>query len=1102
MTIIGSSYIRQLNHEGHEEHEVIQCAIDDRAVTFRVSPMTAVGFNGTSMFFVFLRVLRGELLFPGSYLRALGLAALLGLMGTGGALAQWGSGSESAAPGSQASGVPAVPTPEPSSNQAPDPTPDQTKDQVQEQGQDQASDEDAREAAEAQTIAGLLERVRTDLAVGQVTSASASLRRLLRLDPGNQPGLLILADLNLLIHNGAVAEATLKQAEEAGVAREKLLTRLAEAYLQQDQPQRVLDGLADPAALEPDLAAAVLAWQARAQVALGKRAEAWALLERALTLVPDHPLALTDQGRLALVEGRRDEARATLDRAVTLGPDSREAHAILAELDQAEGRPDAAERHLNAALEQAPERWLYRWKRAMVRIDLGKLAAADEDLQAAAAVFPAFAGLDLARARLALAQERPEEAMQRIDAYLAVMPKDQTAFQVALQAAARLGDLNRLRDLAERLQRAAPDSPGPVLITAEARLMAGDAAGALAALEPLLRREVPGPDLAVLRARALKALGRGDEAGPIVMAALERFPRDPRLRLGEAEWLAARGEREAALRAVNAILADEPQDLPARALRGRLLVELGVLQEAEREGRGLIQAVPRAPAGYRIAAAALVQAGDADGARTVLRESLERLRPRADLLVTLARLEIAAGERAPALEHYRTALALEPDNLEAMAGLARDAADAEDAADLLGRLTQALERDPNHPLLRAALIEALLARGQPEAAARVADETPMDLRGKAPEALGRARALALLAADRPGDALKVLAPLASANPRWAEPRLLSARAMSRLSDRRAEEQFLAGWRLDPDAPLTGEVLDDLVAGLPKGRARERLITEMARIHPNAILVDVLRARVASAAGAPAQAARHWEEVLRRQPKERRWLLDYLRTLLVLDRRAEATVTAEAWLRDSPQDAEVAVLLANHLFERGERGAAAGHYRTVLLQQPNNPFALNNLALHLVGTDPASARTYAERLLPLFPEQPKVLDGRGRGRGRGRGGAARAGPPSGSRGARCRHAGHERDRGGGPDPRRGPGDPHPGPVHVRGRALPAAHVRRRCRGLPGEERGQRRADPGDRDGHGGRHLRESRAGRDRGGGRHRGRAEQRRARGGPAHGART
>ncbi|AUB83934.1 tetratricopeptide repeat protein [Candidatus Thiodictyon syntrophicum] len=839
--------------------------------------------------------------------------------------------------------------------------------------QDQAQQEDEQDFNSPLTSAALLARVRGDLAVGQVRAAIAGLRLLLHQDPANLQGLLILADLHLLIQRGAVAETALKQAEQAGVPRAQVLTRLAEAYLQQNDPRRVLDELADLADLEPDLSAQMLAWQARAQVALGDRAQARALLERALTLVPDQPLVLTDLGRLTLLEGRRDEARATLDRVITLGRDTREAHAILAELDQAQGQPGAAERHLDAALEQAPERWLYRWRRAMVRIDLDKLAAADADLQAAAAVSPGFAGLDLARARLALAQENPAAAMQHIDAYLAVVPKDQAAFQVALQAAAGLGDPARLRSLAERLQRAAPDSPGPVMITAQARLIAGDAQGALDTLEPLARREVPAPELTLLRARALRALGRRDEAGEVVVRALERFPQDPRLRLWEAESLADRGEREAALRGVNAILANKPQDIPARMLRGRLLVEMGVLDEASREGRSLMDAVPGAPGGYRIVAAALVLAGDAQGARAVLSEALGRVRPQADLLVGLARLEVAAGDLSPALEHYRAALALEPDNLEAMAGLARHAADGEGGLDMLERLAQALQRDQDNPVLRAETIAALLARGQSKEAARVADETPIDLRRDAPEALGRARALALLAAERPGDALGVLGPLTSANPRQAEPRLLSARALAALKDQRAQEQFLAGWRLDPDAPLAAEVLDDLLAILPEGRARERLITEMSRVHPNALLVEVLRARVASAAGALAQAARHWKEVRRREPKHRRWLLEYLRTLLALDQRAEAIVTADAWLRESPKDAEVAVLLANHLFERGERGRAARYYQDVLAYQPDNPFALNNLALDFMGTKPAAAVTYAQRLLSLFPAQPKVLD---------------------------------------------------------------------------------------------------------------------------------
>jgi hypothetical protein len=45
-----------MNHEWYEEHEVVQCAITDLAVTFRVNPIAAIVFDDPWFFFVFLRV--------------------------------------------------------------------------------------------------------------------------------------------------------------------------------------------------------------------------------------------------------------------------------------------------------------------------------------------------------------------------------------------------------------------------------------------------------------------------------------------------------------------------------------------------------------------------------------------------------------------------------------------------------------------------------------------------------------------------------------------------------------------------------------------------------------------------------------------------------------------------------------------------------------------------------------------------------------------------------------------------------------------------------------------------------------------------------------
>jgi len=249
----------------------------------------------------------------------------------------------------------------------------------------------------------LIREVRDYLAQGDIGAAGVALKLLLRKAPRSAAGLLLLADLNLLLQRGAIAEVALEQAVAEGIPRTEVLTRLADAYIQQGQAQRVLDELTPPA--DNPTAAAVLAHQARAWVQLGPRVKARTLLDRALALDADNPLALTDLGRLALSQGRRDEAKPTLERVITTHLDAHEARAVLAETEQAEGRFAEAEGHLDEALALAPERWLYRWQRAMVRIALGKLTAARQDLDAVADVLPGFAGLNLGRARLALAED-------------------------------------------------------------------------------------------------------------------------------------------------------------------------------------------------------------------------------------------------------------------------------------------------------------------------------------------------------------------------------------------------------------------------------------------------------------------------------------------------------------------------------------------------------------------------------------------------------------------------------------------------------------------------------------------------------------------------
>jgi len=833
-----------------------------------------------------------------------------------------------------------------------------------------AADLDAEDAAPAKDSSRLLGETRGLLAQGDVTGAKAALKLLLRNEPNNPEALSLLADIDLLLRRGGPAEVVLQRAITLGLPREEALARLGQAYLQQRQPQQVLAELAPPAD-DPAVAAAVLAVQAQAQVQLGNRAAGAALLAEALGRDPDNLAALTGTGLLALANGERDGARAALERAVATHADAHEALAVLAEMDQQDGRLTEAQRRYTAALELSGRQWLYRFKRALVRIDLGDLEGAGTDLDGVESAFPQFVGLNLLRGSLALAQGRPDAALDALESYLTIVPRDQMAFRLAIRAAGQSGDRRRIYALAKRLQREAPGSPGPALVTAEALLLAGDGPGALEVLAPVQAMDQQDPDVALLRVRVLLAANQGEAAQRALQEAVGRFPGHGGLAVERARQLHAQGAKTQALTVIDTVLKQTPADLDARALRAQVLLDLKRPQEALTDGRALVDAAPNRSFSYRLVAAASLAASDQEGARAALTQAAQRAPDEADLRVALARLEIEAGNLEQGVTRYREALALDPNERDALAGLARW--DKTAGEDPLAPLQQTLAREPNNPALRADLIAGLLARGQVDEAQRLADATPTDLTQGGPPRLARVRAVAYLDGKRPADALDLLLPLLAAAPEDAELAYLAARGYAARGDRRARRYFLDGWRLDPRTPLAGAVLTQVLAVIPDKTQQEALAKELARLQPDSTTPEVLRALIAADRGDLKQAVTRWRGLHTKAPDDPPTFQAYLRALLAADQGAEAQALAATWSERHPQDWGVSLLVANFLAGKNRPADAAPWYRRVLAAAPDNVYALNNLALHLASSDPQTALGYAEQALRRYPDRPPIMD---------------------------------------------------------------------------------------------------------------------------------
>jgi Flp pilus assembly protein TadD len=306
--------------------------------------------------------------------------------------------------------------------------------------------------------------------------------------------------------------------------------------------------------------------QGLARLRAGRPEEAVDLFARAAAGDPTNAVFATDLGFALVKVGRRAEAEAALRGAIEKDPHRFYAYVNLADL-----------------LADDPARWD---RQGAIIADLEKgLAALESDRKGRFNLLLRLANFERAVGRTAAARARLEPLLAT-DAALPLTPAQRK----------RVLDLLEAVTLDERAH-ALEAWPAPVLGSAEraaidavARTLAsGDAAAALAGVEPLARAHPSWQRARFLRGRALEALGRVDEAARELEISVNLAPSDAEAWRALGGLLAREGgalEAERADEALRNALALEPAWSDLRALRAQLA--------HRRAGLAAASAAPRA----------------------------------------------------------------------------------------------------------------------------------------------------------------------------------------------------------------------------------------------------------------------------------------------------------------------------------------------------------------------------------------------------------------------------------------------------------------------------------------------------------------------------
>lgn len=287
-------------------------------------------------------------------------------------------------------------------------------------------------------------------------------------------------------------------------------------------------------------------------------------------------------------------------------------------------------------------------------------------------------------------------------------------------------------------------------------------------------------------------------------------------------------------------------------------------------------------------------------------------------------------------------------------------------------LAQGLEANPDNLSLRVELAAAALRSGRPDRVLELTQELDDDSASRSPQLLeyrGKAAALA-------GNA----ALAEEAFQRWIRITPQSAKAhflLAEIQARRGQpEKAVASLEraleLDPEYLQARTGLVTLLTRLGRLEAARAQMDKLRKLAPEDPAVATVEGRLALAMGAYDLAIERLKTAMQAQP-DREGVVLLGRALNARGDKKEALELLAGWLEAHPDDLGVAEELAEALIASGKTQEAIKRYKAILIQAPDHPLALNNLAWLLRDRAPKEALRYAARAYELAGEDPEAMD---------------------------------------------------------------------------------------------------------------------------------
>jgi cellulose synthase operon protein C len=815
------------------------------------------------------------------------------------------------------------------------------------------------------------ERAQREIQAGKWQAAAVDLRIVVQKEPKNAQAWLLLAQLSLDAADLNGAESGLTHAMAVGAKGAKVDALRAQIWLDEGQPQRLLDSIAQHTIELPEPDQTLMT--ARALLALRQPDAALSKIRPLLAAQP-HLTEAHDIAAEALAgESKYSPALQQLDEALRNDVKSSEPALLKGLILQQQGQYASAQDALELALKRMSpaEPILHRLKALIaltqVRLALGELKAGAASESAVAKLEPQSPATQLLDARLKIAHHNLEAGAAELEQVVLEAPSFTEARLLLGATLMQRGDLEQAQQQLQQVVESTPDNLAARKLLAQVQLKLGQPQGALSVLSPALATDSLDPQLLSLYSVAARQTGDKQALIEALEHSESEHPNDRTVVLNLAEAYIAEGQAQEGLGLLEKTT-DNGDLRRDRLLIGALLAARGP-EAADAQVQSLLTAHPRDSGVLDLAASYYITQRRLPDARAALRTSVAIDPDDVSSQIDLARLDEVSGDLSAAQSRLQDALKAHPDSLQVRLAL----------ADLLVRTKaydnarSVLEAAGPHggPQVKFALAEVALENGDLKRANAVLDQALAEQPGRAE--LVENAGLLLMRANQFDSALARFAHATQLSPRNPAYWLNTARAQLALNQPLAARSSLN--KADQLQPYWLPVVGTLAAiDLRQGNGQAALARIQALLaqQPNDPAVLELEGDVELDLRQPAAAESAYDKAQQVRPSAR--LVANLFRARLMAHAPDPQKPLEQWVLREPQSWPVRDLLGEYYLGVGKSPReAARQFKAVIALQPDDVVALNDLAWALNQVGDPGAVAFAERAYRLAPKVSSVND---------------------------------------------------------------------------------------------------------------------------------